>query len=283
MQHTSLAPIGLLFSVTMLLALLLPLEQGQAFQKTTKGPTPILGAENTASLSAGSYRHKSPQHWGEEVPGVIVGIDTDKQIAALTLDACQGDYDRELIEYLRQEEIPATLFVTCLWIEENQGVFEELAQDPLFSIANHGTRHLPLSVTGQEAYGIKGTEGPEGVLQEVLPCSRQIEKILGKRPRYFRSGTAHYDEIAVRMVNDLGLEVIGFTVAADEGASLGKEEIVERMQQVEPGGIILAHMNHPESEVAEGLKEGITALQRQGYEFVRLKDHEQDFLRKKQE
>ncbi|MFO7802192.1 MAG: polysaccharide deacetylase family protein [Desulfovermiculus sp.] len=210
---------------------------------------------------------------------MIVALDTDKRVAALTLDACHGEYDSELIEYLRQEGIPATLFITCLWIEENQGVFEELAQDPLFSIANHGTRHLPLSVSGEETYGIKGTEGPEEIVQEVLPCSRRIEEVVGQQPRYFRSGTAHYDELAVRMVNDLGLEVIGFTVAADKGATLSREEIAKRMQEVEPGGIILAHMNRPGSEVAEGLKEGISGLERQGYRFVHLEEHEHNFLR----
>lgn len=32
-------------------------------------------------------------------------------------------------------------------------------KDPLFAIGNHGTRHVPLSVTGRAMYGLKDTAG----------------------------------------------------------------------------------------------------------------------------
>jgi peptidoglycan/xylan/chitin deacetylase (PgdA/CDA1 family) len=40
--------------------------------------------------------------------------------------------------------VPATLFVNARWIEANPRQFRQLAADPLFEIANHGTEHRPL-------------------------------------------------------------------------------------------------------------------------------------------
>ena len=224
------------------------------------------------------YDQKEPRYWGESVPGVVVGIDTEEKILALTLDACDGDYDRKLITRLREEEIPATLFVASPWLVDHEEELGALGQDPLFDIAGHGKDHLPLSVTGREVYGQKGTESPEQVIEEIMANSDQIDQVIGQTPFYFRSGTAYYDEVAVKIARDLGKEVIGFTVAADGGATLGKREIEQAVLGVEPGGIILAHMNHPNSEIEEGLLAGILALRDKGYEFVQLKEYREEFL-----
>jgi hypothetical protein len=98
------------------------------------------------------YSDKQPTAWGEAVPGVKSRLPTTDRVVALTLDACGGrsgsDYDAELIETLRRERVPATLFINARWIEANPRKFRQLAANPLFEIANHGTAHRPLSVTG---------------------------------------------------------------------------------------------------------------------------------------
>jgi peptidoglycan/xylan/chitin deacetylase (PgdA/CDA1 family) len=38
---------------------------------------------------------------------------------ALTLDACTGHFDEDLIEFLIRNRIPATLFVTKKWLDAN--------------------------------------------------------------------------------------------------------------------------------------------------------------------
>lgn len=225
------------------------------------------------------YKERHPKHWGEEVPGVVTGIDTKEKIAFLTLDACEGGFDRDLIKFLKKQNIPATLFVTSMWIDENPKKFLELVQEPLFSIANHGHEHRPLSIAGKKAYGIKGTEDAEEILSEVLLNYQKINKITGRESLYFRSGTAHYDDVAVDIVRGLGMEVIGFSVAADGGGTFDKEEIRKNLLQIEPGGIILAHMNRPKSEIAEGLASGILSLKKQGWSFLPLEKYEKDFIR----
>jgi peptidoglycan/xylan/chitin deacetylase (PgdA/CDA1 family) len=38
---------------------------------------------------------------------------------ALTLDACSGKFDDDLIEYLISKRIPATIFATKKWLDRN--------------------------------------------------------------------------------------------------------------------------------------------------------------------
>ena len=66
------------------------------------------------------------------------------------------------------EPVGPTLFVNARWIEANLRKFRRLAADPLFEIANHGTEHRPLSVTGRSAYGIAGTSSVAQVVDEVM-------------------------------------------------------------------------------------------------------------------
>ncbi|HDQ92657.1 MAG TPA: polysaccharide deacetylase, partial [Synergistetes bacterium] len=141
------------------------------------------------SLAAvGGLQGKEPLEWGQEVTGVITRFDPgEKKIIALTFDACGGGtrgsgYDGELIDLLRKERIPATLFVNARWIDANPLIFEELASDPLFEIANHGLEHKPLSVSGKEAYGIRGTTSAEEASREIEGGAEAIEKASGKRP-----------------------------------------------------------------------------------------------------
>src|SRR5699024_7073493 len=63
---------------------------------------------------------REPEEWGENVTGVKTTFQTDKREMALTFDACGGPYgsgyDEELISFLKEENIPATLFVNERWI-----------------------------------------------------------------------------------------------------------------------------------------------------------------------
>jgi hypothetical protein len=40
-------------------------------------------------------------------------------------------------------------------------------------------------------------------------------------------------------------------------------------QKAEPGSIILAHMNHPESDTAEGIMAAVPELRNKGFRFVK--------------
>ncbi len=228
-------------------------------------------------LCFGILLASEPSQWGENVTGVTTRFASDTKEIALTLDACGGSakssqYDAELIDYLIANKIPATLFINARWIDANPEIFKRLAANPLFEIGNHGTAHRPLSINGKSVYNIPGTASPEEVEGEIEGNSRKIEKLTGKRPLFFRSGTAYYDDEAVRIARSRGVEIAGFEIVADAGATLSAEEVARRIKNAQSGDIIIAHMNHPESGTREGIIEAITALRAAGFEFVRLGD-----------
>lgn len=224
------------------------------------------------------YQNEVPRFFGENVEGVVTRIETTKRIIALTFDACGGKnglgYDQKLIDYLIEEKVPATLFINGRWIDENQELFLLLSQNKLFEIENHGSTHKPLSVNGKSIYGIEGTQNISEVIDEVWKNAIKIEELTGKRPLYFRSGTAYYDEIAVKVVRELDEKPVNFTILGDAGAKYTKAQIVKSAQSAKNGSIILYHMNHPEGATAEGVMEVVPMLRAKGFEFVLLKDYE---------
>ena len=223
------------------------------------------------------YGQAVPTSWGFDAPGVVNRLTTAAGRAiALTFDACGGpqgnDYDAALVGLLREHGAPATLFLNSRWIEANPQVFRQLAADPLFEIANHGTAHRPLSVTGLSAYGIDGTRDAGEVYDEIAGNRAGLTELLGHPPRFFRSGTAYLDDVAARIVTDLGERFAGFTVNGDGGATFTAEQVHQTVTAAGPGAIVLAHLNHPAAGTARGMATAIPRLLGDGYHFVRLSD-----------
>jgi peptidoglycan/xylan/chitin deacetylase (PgdA/CDA1 family) len=222
------------------------------------------------------FGDRIPRQWGEQVTGVISRLDTDEPVIALTLDACGGEwgsgYDRELIRFLQEKEVPATLFINQRWLRANPGTFDALAADPLFTIENHGTEHRPLSVNGRSVYGIQGTADVEEVVAEIQDNQRAIAERTGREPRFFRSGTAYYDEVAVAIAREMGIQVIHFDIVGDAGATRTADEVERALLSSRPGSIVILHMNQPQSGTAEGVKRAIPRLLEKGYQFVKLDD-----------
>ncbi|MFC7439980.1 polysaccharide deacetylase family protein [Laceyella putida] len=222
------------------------------------------------------YEGKQPSKWGEHLPGVIDRLPTKEKVIALTFDACGGQhgsgYDAALIQYLERERIPATLFINSRWIERNKPTFMRLAQHPLFEIENHGTAHRPLSVNGRAIYGIRGTGSVNEAMDEVLGNDRKILELTGRKPKFFRSGTAYYDDVAVNIVHDIGERPVNFDVVGDAGATFSAKQVKQALLQAKPGSIVILHFNRPAGDTAEGLKQAIPLLRQKGYRFVKLED-----------
>ncbi|MGC0416198.1 polysaccharide deacetylase family protein [Embleya sp. AB8] len=237
-------------------------------------PPPVAGP--TRAEIVAKYGKQVPSSWGLEVPGSLTRLPGTAKVAALTFDACGGkgggDYDRALIDFLHERSVPATLFINSRWIDENPALLRQLAADPLFEIANHGTSHLPLSVSGKSAYGIPGTKDAGEVYDEIAGNRAKLTELLGHPPRFFRSGTAYCDDVAARIVTDLGERFASFQVNADGGATFNPEQVHKAMRDVRPGSVVIGHMNHPHGGTAAGIRLAVPELLQQGYKFVKLSD-----------
>ncbi len=240
-----------------------------------RGPRPAGAAAARAQVVA-RYGHLRPHTWGFGGPGVVRDLPTSRRVIALTFDACGGPggsrYDQALISFLRRREVPATLFLNSRWIDANPAAFRQLAGEPLFEIANHGTRHLPLSVTGRSAYGIGGTRNAGEVYDEIARNQAKLTRLLGVPPRLFRAGTAYSDDVAARIVTAMGDRLVTFSVNGDGGATFTPWQVRGTVTGAPGGSIVICHMNHPESGTAQGIAAAVPYLLASGYRFVRLCD-----------
>jgi peptidoglycan/xylan/chitin deacetylase (PgdA/CDA1 family) len=198
---------------------------------------------------------------------------TDKMVA-LTLDACGGGFDRDLLQMLIDRRIPATIFATGRWLEHNpSGVTLIKTHSDLFEVEDHGARHVPAVIgADRRVYGILGHPDIAHLQTEVAGGAAAVEKATGVKPHWYRAATAEYDPEALAAISDMGFKVAGFSLNVDDGATLDKAAIVVRMRRIKRGDILIAHMNRPNSDTAEALAEILPSLVEQGYRFVKLGD-----------
>lgn len=202
---------------------------------------------------------------------VLEQAESGKRIA-LTLDACSGKYDDDLIDFLIRERIPATIFATKKWLGRNRhGVSVIKAHLDLFDVEDHGEKHIPAVIgAGRKVFGIPGEPDVIHLRREVLEGARAVEEAIGVAPHWYRGATAEYDSQAIEEIDKLGYKIAGFSVNADFGASSKKTAIEKRLERVQGGDVIIAHMNKPASDSAEGLAAGLAYLLKAGFVFVRL-------------
>jgi len=204
----------------------------------------------------------------------VLDIADQEKIAALTLDACGGGFDADLVAFLIERRIPATIFATRRWLNRNPDAVVQLLVHPdLFDLENHGANHVP-AVIGKDrmVYGIPGELDVAHLKREVSQGASAVKKASGTMPRWYRGATAEYDQESLKVIADMGYKVAGFSVNADSGARLSQARIVARLKKVRSGDIIIAHVNRPESDTAEGLAIGLKDLQDRGFRFVKLND-----------
>ena len=237
-------------------------------------PTPTVPVAPTRDEVVAEFEGRPPRQWGLEVDGVV--LRSEAPSICLTFDACGGrhgsDVDEALISTLVDTGTPATLFLNSRWIEANPQTTRDLAANPLFELANHGTAHVPLSVSGRKAYGIPGTASVGEAHDEVMQNQVAMTSLLGAPPRFFRSGTAHYDDVAAQVVRRLGLVPVNFDINADGGATFSARQVRAATELATPGSISIAHFNQPGSKTAAGMAEAISAMTARGVTFARLGD-----------
>jgi peptidoglycan/xylan/chitin deacetylase (PgdA/CDA1 family) len=202
----------------------------------------------------------------------VLDLPDGAKVAALTLDACGGAFDADLVDFLVERRIPATIFATRKWLRRNPEALVRLVENAeLFDIQNHGANHVPAFIGKDKlVYGIPGELDVAHLKREVSQGASAVEKATGTAPRWYRGATAEYDAESLKVIEQMGYKVAGFSVNADSGASLSKARIVARLKKVKSGDIIIAHVNRPQSDTAEGLAVGLKSLQAQGFRFVKL-------------
>jgi peptidoglycan/xylan/chitin deacetylase (PgdA/CDA1 family) len=203
---------------------------------------------------------------------IAVSALSNDKVAALTLDACGGKFDVDLVDYLIAHRIPATIFATKKWLDRNPAAVSLLkAHADLFEMEDHGANHVPSVVgPGRRVYGILGNLDAAHLEREVLGGASAVRAATGELPHWYRGATAEYDPAAINVIEGMGYQIAGFSINADSGATLRRSAIIARLRGVKSGDIIIAHVNKPASDTAAGLSVGLDRLVARGFRFVKL-------------
>lgn len=199
-----------------------------------------------------------------------------EKVVALTLDACSGHADHRILDALVAEHIPATIFVTHIWLRRNADTLAMLLAHPdLFEIENHGDHHIPTVTDTPFVFGLKTAGSIGAVKAEVDGGAAAIVAATGQAPHWFRSATARYSRDAVTTIEAEGYRIAGYSLNADMGAALPETIVAARIAAARSGDVIIAHVNQPTRSAGAGVVAGIKALKAAGWRFVRLDERDE--------
>ena len=215
---------------------------------------------------------------------VINHVHTTQKVVALTFDADMTPnmlrklrtsqdhgYNQKIIDILVAEKVPATLFLTGMWIESHATATSVLSENPLFEIGNHSFSHPAFS---SPCYTLATTTESDDAVQ-IRSTDQLLNRMAKRHVMLFRFPGLCYDADDVAAAKDAGYKVIGGDVLGGDGFQLSPAAIVANVvNSVRPGSIVVLHMmgapNAPKT--AEALPKIVTLLRAKGYRFVTVSD-----------
>ena len=191
----------------------------------------------------------------------IYCVETDKKQIAISFDAAWGNDDTEqLINILREYDVPATFFVVGAWVDKYPESVKALS-DAGHQIQNHSNSHphMPqLSKTQMK--------------DEIESCNKKIAEITGKTPTLLRPPYGDYDNALIEVMTELGMYTIQWDVdSLDWKDNATPDSICRRVtSKVKNGSIVLFHNDADHTPAA--LPTILKCLKDEGYEFVFIED-----------
>jgi peptidoglycan/xylan/chitin deacetylase (PgdA/CDA1 family) len=216
---------------------------------------------------------------------VITHGPRDKKEVALTFDADMTQImeyflrsakvktyaGSDIINFLTQNNVKATLFLTGMWMETYPDETRALAENPLFELANHSYSHPSFS---GDCYGLPHVPFSD-YPSEIKKTQLLLETFTQKKPSYFRFPGGCYDQGSLALVKQQGLKTILWDTVADDGFNTNTDRIIQNvMSEAQNGSIIVMHMggesNTPKTFAA--LQVIYKELKDRGYSFVTVSE-----------
>ncbi|QFY41588.1 polysaccharide deacetylase family protein [Candidatus Methylospira mobilis] len=212
-----------------------------------------------------------------------VRLPSGKNLVALTFDLCeQADditgYDRGIVNYLRDNHIPATFFAGGKWMRSHPQRAMQLMADPGFEVGNHGWTHGNLRrLSGQRMMDqVVWAQAEYEQLWDDLALKAKnagLEALMNRIPRLpvtlrFPYGTCSAESL--RAVNQLGLGAIQWdVVSGDADPHIPTAALIRGViNNVRAGSIVVFHANGRGHGTAAALPGIVAALRAKGFAFT---------------
>ncbi|MFB9801188.1 polysaccharide deacetylase family protein [Streptomonospora salina] len=212
---------------------------------------------------AGPLHHR-PHHDhrpnGPATPDIVDQTRRGGQGVALTFD--DGPDPRNtprLLDVLREHRVKA---VFCLWgehVRDHPDIVRSIAADG-HTLCNHTMRHDDM-----------GSWEPEDIRADLLETDRAIrEAVPHARIPYFRAPYGAWGQ-SPQVAADLGMQPLGWSLAVEDWAPPGTDELVRRLQDgIAPRSVVLLHDGGGDrSQTVEAVARIIPAMKSDGWHFAR--------------
>lgn len=226
---------------------------------------PIVGHPASASGRPAATRSAGPTP-GEARPGTLPRVVNNGPRAgkkvALTFDAdmttamkaqlasgtVRSYANLPIIDLLEREHVPATFFLTGMWVEQYPDLTDRLAANPAFELANHSYGHQGFT---PNCYSL-GRVPSNLQTEDVAKTFRIIEKHGGRQTRYFRFPGLCHDGASLSALAPLGLTVVdGDVVSGDPFATAYQPIVRAVLSTVRSGSVVIMHVTEANAQYTD--------------------------------
>jgi peptidoglycan/xylan/chitin deacetylase (PgdA/CDA1 family) len=157
---------------------------------------------------------------------------------ALTFDLCPvrngAGFDQALIDYLIEQKIPATFFMSGKWMAKHDQQVRALLQIPFFEVGTHGEVHSHLPLLSAEEQK-----------KEILGPIRLLKTKYGHDAKLFRPPYGEFNDDTISVAHALDLRFILWNVVSgDPDPTLTAIRIEDRLKRfVRNGSVVVMHAN----------------------------------------
>ena len=190
---------------------------------------------------------------------VICSADTSERLVAISFD--DGPLNRftpQVLQVLRELEVPAAFFCIGRRIIENESLFRQVHEEGHI-IGNHSFIHTPLF----------DFLSAKKMLEDVQMTDTAIKNSIGVLPKLFRPPYGITTPAMKKVMAAGGYTAVGWNIRSlDTMASHEGKLLKKLIRLLRPGAVILLHDTQ---QITLSILPGfIQAARNEGYEFVRL-------------
>ena len=196
----------------------------------------------------------------EKYQGICLGNKEQKYIYLTFDNGYEAGYTEKILEVLKQNEVPATFFLTAHYINTQPDLVQRMI-DEGHIIGNHTVNHKSMPEIDNET-----------IQKEVMDLHTAVYKKFGYEMKYIRPPKGEYSERTLAYTNTLGYKTVMWSFAYDDWdeAKQGREEYGKKkiLDNVHNGEVMLLHgTSKDNSNILDSCIKEIKAM---GYEFRSL-------------
>jgi peptidoglycan/xylan/chitin deacetylase (PgdA/CDA1 family) len=193
--------------------------------------------------------------------GMRAKVERDKTVSYANL---------KVLDILEQQHVPATFFLTGLWVEQYPAVTQRIAANPDFELANH--------TYTDRAYAPNCYNQPSmpkaDMASEVVHTFDLLRPYGGHQTDYFRFPGLCRNPDAMAAIAATHVTVIEGDVVSGDAFATAVQPIVKTvLTRVQPGSIVIMHITRDNARMTDqALTPILAGLRQRGLQPVRLSE-----------